>query len=497
MKKQGIVLLLLFAVWAGPDFAQNPDPKPARPVGENVVYLRAVLRRFSAAAPHLQPEITERTGSAFFLKDGILITDLDTVRSAVLVEIRRDAASTFERARVLFQAPDAGLAVLRLETGDFPAGVEIDERRPAAGSEISILGFDARTKFQEIRKAVVSEIGRGPIAGSDTDFHSMIIPASQSGLPGSLATGGPVVVDGKVTGVYIRPQEGRPYILSASVFLHVLEDIKDGRYDGFPALGFRYGPAAAPTLRRYLGLGADVTGGVVIERVNHRSAAAGLVQPGDILLTINGKAVNPYGRLADEPGIPGVDEYAASLQAGAFRSGAWQNVSIPLEVLRTGNKRTLTLPLESEKGRAWKRKSSYDDRRYALAAGLVLQELDFDLFHTTAVSTRSYLRYRYYHHDTDNLADTTDRTVILTGVLDDPVNLGASDFLYGAVADVNGHRVRSLEDFIREWKAAQERFVVIKFHDHPIPFVMQKDRISEAEKRIDRKYRPQENGREL
>jgi len=63
-------------------------------------------------------------------------------------------------------------------------------------------------------------------------------------------SGGPVVMDGQVVGVAMQGYSGADnigYMIPAPIVRHVLEDVADGRYDGFPVLGVDFQELQSPT----------------------------------------------------------------------------------------------------------------------------------------------------------------------------------------------------------------------------------------------------------
>jgi hypothetical protein len=81
---------------------------------------------------------------------------------------------------------------------------------------------------------------------------------------------------------------------------HFFADVADGRYDGVPAVPFRWQRLEAADLRRLYALPPSRTGVLVLETMVG-SAAAGVLRAGDVLLSIDGRTVGTDGTIEFRP----------------------------------------------------------------------------------------------------------------------------------------------------------------------------------------------------
>ena len=69
------------------------------------------------------------------------------------------------------------------------------------------------------------------------------------------------------------------FFIPIPIVRHFLENLKDGRYDGFPDSGLDTMPLVSPAYRRERGLPSG-RGGVVVDRVAPGGTFDGVLQPG-------------------------------------------------------------------------------------------------------------------------------------------------------------------------------------------------------------------------
>ena len=126
------------------------------------------------------------------------------------------------------------------------------------------------------------------------------------------------------------------YLVPAPVVRHFLDDVADDRYDGVPQLGLRLQPLESPALRESLGLTPRQTGGLVT-RVDYGSPASGMIERGDVIISIGGYPVAGDLTVA----MPGNGRVSLEAVVGAQQVGA----KLPLSLLRGAEQRDVVLVL--------------------------------------------------------------------------------------------------------------------------------------------------------
>lgn len=495
---------------------------------ERLVRIRVIDNLYDPLRPYRAPEIRERTGSGIWLGSGQVLTDLRLVRYASVIEFwppGADAAATPTTALLRHRGGDCGLAIVETSADDSPEGDanKTAANRPASGDifaleraqvgqELRVFGFESPGAGQAGARGLLvrSFDGNGLVVGSDIDRHGMYRTESvrATAPPGASYSGGPAFAGDRMIGVYFHESDGAQssYVLEAGTIRAFLADVAaDGRYDGFPRTGLEFESIAPDAARRYLGLAEqNLKTGLLVRRVDFQSAAWRKVLPGDILLEVNGNAVDFSGQVVDGQRRTPLAEWIQNLPGAPLK----------LKLLRKGNPVEATLQLESPALRSpGPGRARLSERpEYFLGAGLVFQELEYDLVHAptpadekngperredraTGLTRESQALHRYYNFYTDQIGEQVDRDVVMTARLPDPINADADRFLNGIVRSVNGRRIRNLKDFATEWSYTRGDFVVVEFLNRDTPMIVAFDQIADADERIRVRYDVQENGR--
>jgi len=208
--------------------------------------------------------------------------------------------------------------------------------------------------------------------------------------------------------------------------------VRDGRYDGFPFLGLEYQHLNCPFMRRHLGLKGGQSG-VRVSRVIFGSSAAGLVEPGDVLVAVDGHPLENDGTMAltGDGRVP--FSYALSLrQLGE---------TCKLTVLRDGVRLERTVPLGGHVALVPSR--SYDVKpSYYVHGGLVFVRLTEDFLE---LWDEWPVRLAWYFEFGAPSAERRE-VVVLSRILEDEVNRPCHGFDARVVTAVNGTAVSTLRD---------------------------------------------------
>jgi hypothetical protein len=77
--------------------------------------------------------------------------------------------------------------------------------------------------------------------------------------------------------------------------------------------------------------------------------------------------------------------------------------------------------------------------------------------------------------------------IVLTNILPDPINTYLQPYRAGIVDEVNGTKIRTLEDLAKAFAGTPERFVVRMIGDGP-PLVLDRAEVEAARERIKTRY---------
>jgi len=313
---------------------------------------------------------------------------------------------------------------------------------------VQVYGYPVGGEALSVTSGVVSRIETGMYSHSWEELLLAQIDASIN--PGN--SGGPVVADGKLVGIAtqsLEDAENVGYIIPVPVIRHFLDDIADGSVDGFPLLGIEYQNIENEALRRSLRLPDELTG-VLINRVNHGSPAWGVLQPKDVLVSVDGSAISENqnvkldgGAQVDFAHLIRMRQIGDRLPAEVWRDGKLQKVTWTLNPWR---------PLVPD--------MRYSEApRYFIFAGLVFQPLSLEYLANQEDLPDSLARFYSY----ENLR-TPERSevVFVSGVLKHPGNKGYewAEDLY--VTHVGGTLLRDFQQLVDLLEAAQGPLVELR-----------------------------------
>ena len=241
------------------------------------------------------------SGSGFVIPGRRILTNAHVVSDATFIQVRRYGDPERVPARVLHVSNEADLALLTVDVpGFFDAILPLDlGGLPELRQEILVLGFPVGGDTLSVTRGVVSRIESQPYVHGDVELLAGQIDSAVN--PGN--SGGPVLGDGKVVGVVMQVSKEADkiaHMVPTPVVEHFLADVADGRRDGVPEAAFRWQRLEAVDLRRKYALPPDEAGVLVLETIA-RSAAASVLQSGDILLSVDGKRIGTDGTIELRP----------------------------------------------------------------------------------------------------------------------------------------------------------------------------------------------------
>ena len=97
------------------------------------------------------------------------------------------------------------------------------------------------------------------------------------------------------------------------------------------------------------------------------------------------------------------------------------------------------------------------------------------------------LNYIFDYFIADQLHTDRPEIVVLSTILPDPVNAYAEEFRFSVVDEVNGHRIKRIEDIATAFDEQTDCYV-IKFAGGGRPLVLERKAIEEARPRIRERY---------
>ena len=478
--------LLLWVVFASIAFLSTP--LPAAPPETAVVHITTFKQRPHWDEPWRSGHVGGSTGTGFVIPGQRILTNAHVVSWAKEILVRGYQRSRSHVAHARYIAHDADLAVLEVEDPEFFAGIEPLRLGglPEVRSIVTTVGYPAGGDQISFTRGVVSRIESQPYAhiGNRT-FLAVQTDAAIN--PGS--SGGPVMQDDLVVGVAFQNRtrlENTGYFIPTLLVRHVLEDIEDGRYDGFPDAGIMLSRLENAAYRRYLGLPEELEGqGARIDHILNVPSTEALLRVDDILLAVDGHAVASDGTVLYE---------GNRVHAGTVFDAVQAGESVRVELFRDEERIEVELPVHvytADRAEG----TQYDPHpRYFVYAGLVFLPLSADYLAAISEGGQSalehpHLHYALYYDPYEHPEKRRRESIVLDRVLPHPVNADLKRHEKSVVERINGVRIERLEDLPGALDAAAGPFHFIEFLDGGRFAVIDREAAETAHSEIASAYR--------
>ena len=469
------IFLLFLASIAG-----HAAPSAPSDVYRSVLRVEVATQAPDYETPWNSGRFSGGIGTGFIIGNNKILTNAHVVSNARRVLITVHGSPVKYPAKVDFIAHDCDLALLSVEDfkdfKEFPT-FEFGEV-PSLESQVRVIGYPIGGERLSVTRGVVSRIDFQAYSHSRVDSH-LVVQIDAAINPGN--SGGPVLQDNKVVGVAfqgLRQADNTGYIIPTPVIRRFLKDIEDGHYDSYADLGISEFPLHNPAMRKALGLPDDGRG-VLITNTIPTSSSDGILKPGDILMAIDGQAVDSAAMISIDGEKMDLNEIVERKFAGdkvtvAFiRDGASKDVDVTLKPLQWSR----MYAIEYEK-----------NPRYMVFAGLVFQPLDTNLLAASKFDDIT-VRRLYADYVPKGLFQKRSDIVVLTRVESDPVTSQLGEFAGFAVHKINGVEVTDLQQAygLLHPKEAPE-FHVIELFGASRPVIIPSAAVNDANARVAKNY---------
>src|SRR5207237_788592 len=455
-------------------------PKPNGPVQKSLVRITATSVEPDYKAPWNAGGLERGVGAGFVISGNRILTNAHVVANTRYITVERDGDPNKYPAKVQFIANDCDLALITMPAPDFfknMVRLKLGCIR-ALESAVSAYGYPIGGERMSVSTGIVSRIDFQLYTHSSVDQHLAIQISAQIN-PGN--SGGPVMQDAKVVGVAFQGYsgdvaQGVAYMIPTPVINRFLKDISNGHYDEYPDLAITYAKLQNPAQRKFLGL-KDDDRGVLVSSVVAAGPSDGILRPGDVLLTIDGHPI------ASDANVELEGERA---QFEEVVERKFKGDSVKFDILRDKQPMTVTINLY----KPWPcsvQGHSYDVRpRYLLYGGLLFQPLSLDMLEAYR-STDLRLRHFFEYFILEQLYLQHPDVIVLANILPDPINTYLAPYRGGIVDEINGKKIRTLDDLANSFAEAPERIVIRMIGDGP-PLVLDRNKVEAARERIKTRY---------
>jgi len=412
-----------------------------RDIKNSVVHIFTVYNEYDFYRPWQMKGKLSKTGSGCIIEGNRIITNAHVVADQTFIQVQRSGQADKYVAKVRQVGHECDLALLTVADPDFFEGakpVRLGDL-PEMREQVAVYGFPRGGSKIAITEGVVSRVENLYYSHSHARLLCCQIDASIN--PGS--SGGPVISDDRIVGVAFQSMSGENigYMVPAPVVEHFLDDVDDGEFDGFPSVALAYQKMENPHLRASYGMAEGQTG-VLVNRPYPRSPFVGILQPGDVLLSVGGLTVANDATVEFRPQERTHFEYPAQRRHIGD--------SLELTVLREGEVVTLAarLGIASNEWQLVPRTLYDTSPEYLIVGGLVFVPLTSNFLQTWGSGWRTTAPRNLVHYYNSEPDSTREEVIVIGQILADETNMGYEDHLYTVVSYVNGRRIRDMQTIL-------------------------------------------------
>lgn len=420
---------------------------------------QAIVKIYTAAKiPNYQEpwnsSMQSSTGSGAIIEGEYILTNAHVVANQAFIEVERYGQRKRYIAKVYAVSHQADLALLKVEDPSFFAGVTplTFGSLPHVEQKIVVYGYPIGGSTLSATIGVVSRVEHHTYAHSGESFLAVQVDAAVN--PGN--SGGPALSNGKIVGVVMQlmsTSQNIGYLVPVNMVRHFIEDMEDGKYDGFADLGLGTQKLENPAIRRYYGMDENTSGKLIV-KVLHNSSQEGSLKEGDILIAVDGHNVENDGTVEFRK-----HEFTHYQH---FVDAHQMSEKVKLDIIRDRKKMQVEAQLMHTADDIYLVKTTRYDTMpsYFVCGGYVFSPLTRNLIVSTNRNrlNLSYLASRWQEEDKSEV-------VVLLKVLASDISRGDNDFAMWPIDKVNGERFKDFKEFYQRIQAVKDPYIVLEDND--------------------------------
>ncbi len=419
---------------------------------EAIVKIYTVHKGYNYLEPW-NTSIYRSSGSGSIINGNRILTNAHVVANSTFIEVKHFGETKRYIAKVLAVSHQADLALLSVKDDEFFKDItplKIDSL-PQMRQKISIYGFPAGGTALSISDGIVSRIEHFRYKHSGEIFLAIQVDAAIN--PGN--SGGPAISNGKIVGIVMQniPRaQNIGYLVPTTMINHFLEDIKDGKNDGFASLGIVTQDLENSAIQKLYGISGKETGQLVTY-ITYNERGHGL-KVGDIITAIDGHNIENDGTVMFRK-----DEFTR-FKYYIDRHQMGENVK--LDIIRDTKKMKVSIKLNNIINQLLLVKIlQYDTMpSYYIYGGYLFSPLTDNLLsQSSGIPMRLKLFARQWP------SKQRQEVVALIKVLADESNRGNHHMRFWPVDKVDGVKISSFKQFVNLIQSSKNRFITLEDDD--------------------------------
>jgi hypothetical protein len=454
---------------------------------DSVVRLSVSKQSFDVSVPWQAGDVSQQLHLGVVLDGNRILTTAFAVADATFIEMTRFGETARWEMQPRFVDWEANLALLTAVKSEAYQGLS----PVSLGEDLKVNDkvdiFKARDTYQMSRmQASIQEVGSYTSGTSTYSLVSYLLKVQQTGLGWSE----PIFQGGRLVALATGQDNNYVYAMPMAVIRHFLDDThEEGKYRGFPSIGVELDSLVSPDVRKLIGAEAWQRG-VRIAEVMADSSFAQKLEPDDVLLEVGGTPISEHGFFTHPKW--------GKLHLKYLLNERYAGDVLELKIVRKGKELTVSAPLTRFDSNRTKVVAYGYGRKepHFIFGGLVFQELTRNYLKQWGRDWRSAAPFDLmYIYDYQNApeAEPGRRIVLMSRVLADEFNRGYGDLRNVVVDEVNGRKIRSLEDMRAALRDAAitrggKRYAKISFLRGGGEVILAYDGLEAAHERIAKTY---------
>ncbi|MHB9070284.1 MAG: PDZ domain-containing protein [Sedimentisphaerales bacterium] len=476
------LVLFFAAILTSITYAQQSNQ--AESMKDSLVYLKISYYGYEQYQPWRNTNLTEGWGVGVVVAQNKIITPAYNIANAAEIQAKRFGQNEFIAAKIKIISYENNLALIELDANSI--------KKPLVPVKFTgIYAKGAPVEFYWLSPTENIYSGRGYLDRASVDSYAMAFSKVINFVAASASdrthSGQLYCIGKKPIGIAGWSNENKEAgIIPAEVINRFLNDSKDGDYNGTGAVGFSAAALLDSALRKYLKMPADMQLGVYVADVFTLGTAADILKAGDVILSIDGCQLNPYGRFTHK-------QYDA-LYYDYLITSKTAGEKITFDIFRDGKKQTLQTTVKnfnvSDMLVPW-----YDldaQPEYYVIGGCVLQKLTKTYMAARGENWASKAEPHIYNYLLNSaFKPTEDRKsiVVLSFILPGDITLGYHGLSQLVVDKINGMKISSMRDLPAAFALnPQDKYDVLEFELDEPKIVLDRSKLPQADATIAQTY---------
>jgi len=420
--------------------------------------------------------IQSSTGSGAIIEGGYILTNAHVVANQSFLEVQRYGQRKRYIAKVFAVSHQTDLALLKVEDASFSSGVKALTfgKLPEVEQNIVVYGYPMGGSTLSATIGVVSRVEHHAYAHSGENFLAVQVDAAVN--PGN--SGGPALTNGKIVGVVmqvISRSQNIGYLVPVTQVKHFIEDVKDGKHDGFAELGIGIQKLENPALRRYYGLDENISG-VLVDKILYNSSMKSVIKVDDILTAIDGHNIENDGTTEFRK-----HEYTNySYYSDLHQMGE----SLVFDIIRDKKAMSVKATLKNVADDVYLVKTNRYDvmPSYFIYGGYIFSPLTRNLIRSTKKNRlkMSYLASLWQDNKKDEV-------VVLLKVLASDISRGDNNFGMWEIESINDKKFKNFQEFFEIMSNVKSKYILLK-DKNEVKVIIDRQEALDKQKELLEKY---------